>query len=89
MFQAVLKRPSKAVRLHRPALPRAVTYAACHDAPGRPAPSQQCHGRQADDGYRDFYEVADPVLRRLGLAAMVFLTTDFVDGKDWLWFDKL
>jgi hypothetical protein len=42
-----------------------------------------------DDGYRDFYEVVDPVLRRLGLAAMVFLTTNFVDGKDWLWFDKL
>ena len=37
-----------------------------------------------DDGYRDFYEVAWPILRRFGFTAEVFLATDFVGGTaDW------
>jgi len=42
-----------------------------------------------DDGYRDNYEIAFPVLRRLGLPATIFLTTDFVNRKDILWNDKV
>lgn len=42
-----------------------------------------------DDGYRDNYEIAFPVLRRLGLPATIFLSTDFVNGKDILWNDKV
>jgi len=42
-----------------------------------------------DDGYLDFFEVAYPILRAHGLAATVFLVTDFLDGKDWLWIDKV
>lgn len=42
-----------------------------------------------DDGYRDFFDVAYPILREYRLAATVFLVTDFVDGKEWLWTDKL
>ncbi len=33
-----------------------------------------------DDGYRDFYEVAWPILRRFGFTAEVFLPTDLVGG---------
>jgi glycosyltransferase involved in cell wall biosynthesis len=37
-----------------------------------------------DDGYRDFYEVAWPILRRFGFTAEVFLPTDLVGGSaDW------
>ena len=37
-----------------------------------------------DDGYRDFYEVAWPILRRFGFTAEVFLPTDLVGGTaDW------
>ena len=42
-----------------------------------------------DDGYRDFYDVAYPILRESSVPAIVYLTTDFVDGKSWLWFDKV
>lgn len=42
-----------------------------------------------DDGYRDAYEVAFPILRRYGAPATLFAATDFVDGRDWLWTDKL
>jgi peptidoglycan/xylan/chitin deacetylase (PgdA/CDA1 family) len=33
-----------------------------------------------DDGYRDNFEVAAPILRRYGLPATFFITTDFVDS---------
>ena len=42
-----------------------------------------------DDGYRDFFEVAFPVLREAGMPAMVFVTTGFVDGRLLLWWDRL
>ena len=42
-----------------------------------------------DDGYRDFAEVAFPILQRYGVPATVFLTTDFVDGTMWNWWDRV
>lgn len=42
-----------------------------------------------DDGYRDFYEIAFPVLLEFGLPATFFPATDFVDGRKWLWHDIL
>ena len=37
-----------------------------------------------DDGYRDFYQVALPILRRFGFTAEVFLPTDLIGGRaDW------
>lgn len=42
-----------------------------------------------DDGYRDAYEIAFPILRRYGAPATLFAATDFIDGKNWLWTDKL
>lgn len=42
-----------------------------------------------DDGYRDFYRHAFPVLQRHGLPATVFLVTGFIDGSCWLWRDQV
>lgn len=42
-----------------------------------------------DDGYRDAYEIAFPVLKKFDLPAMLFAITDFVEGKIWLWTDKM
>ncbi|HKP10872.1 MAG TPA: polysaccharide deacetylase family protein [Blastocatellia bacterium] len=42
-----------------------------------------------DDGYSDAYEIAFPLLRERNLPATVFVVTDFVDRKRWLWTDKL
>jgi len=42
-----------------------------------------------DDGYRDFYEFAYPVLRKYSVPATVFLPRDFIDGKIWLWHDTI
>ncbi len=42
-----------------------------------------------DDGYRDNYANAFPVLRELGLPATIFLTTDAVDGNALLWHDRV
>ena len=42
-----------------------------------------------DDGYQDAYEVAFPLLRRYKVPATLFVVTDFIERKTWLWTDKL
>jgi len=42
-----------------------------------------------DDGYADFYEHAYPVLRRHRVPATVYLVSDFVEQRLWLWFDAI
>src|SRR5262245_20051981 len=42
-----------------------------------------------DDGYRDSYEIAFPLLRRHGVPATVYVVTEFVEGRTWLWTDKM
>ena len=42
-----------------------------------------------DDGYQDFYHFAYPMLCKYSIPATVFLTTDFIDDKIWLWHDVI
>jgi peptidoglycan/xylan/chitin deacetylase (PgdA/CDA1 family) len=42
-----------------------------------------------DDGYRDFYEVAYPLLKHYAVPATFFVTTGFVNNDLWLWPDQL
>jgi O-antigen/teichoic acid export membrane protein/peptidoglycan/xylan/chitin deacetylase (PgdA/CDA1 family) len=42
-----------------------------------------------DDGYRDNYEVAYPVLRANGLPAVFFLATGFLDRPQVAWWDEI
>lgn len=42
-----------------------------------------------DDGYRDAYEIAYPLLRRFGAPATLFLPSDFIDRRAWIWPDKV
>jgi peptidoglycan/xylan/chitin deacetylase (PgdA/CDA1 family) len=42
-----------------------------------------------DDGYRDCYDVAFPVLRERNIPATLFVVTGFVDQATWLWTDKV
>lgn len=42
-----------------------------------------------DDGYRSVYDIAYPILRRLGLRATVFVYTDFVGGGLALTWDQM
>jgi peptidoglycan/xylan/chitin deacetylase (PgdA/CDA1 family) len=42
-----------------------------------------------DDGYRDFYQVAYPVFREYGIPATVYLVSDFLDRRLWLWVDQV
>lgn len=42
-----------------------------------------------DDGYADFERVAFPVLQARGLPAVLFVTTEFVAGWSWMWWDKV
>ena len=40
-----------------------------------------------DDGYRDFYETVCPILRRVGIRAVNFLPTHFIDTGQPFWWD--
>lgn len=42
-----------------------------------------------DDGYRDNYEVAFPVLRREGVSATFFVASGFIDAPKLPWWDEL
>lgn len=42
-----------------------------------------------DDAYADFHELALPVLEQLQVPATLYVPTDFVDGREWLWPDRL
>jgi len=42
-----------------------------------------------DDGYRDNYLNAFPVLKKYKAPATIFLTSDFIDNEDLIWMDKI
>ncbi len=42
-----------------------------------------------DDGYRDFHDLAFPILQHHGVPATLFVTTGFVDRELWLWPDRV
>ncbi len=42
-----------------------------------------------DDGYADFASLAYPLLQRHSLPATVFVTTGFISGETWFWWDRL
>lgn len=42
-----------------------------------------------DDGYRDFYEHAYAVFKKHGYSATIFLTSDFIDQRIFLWWDQI
>jgi peptidoglycan/xylan/chitin deacetylase (PgdA/CDA1 family) len=53
------------------------------------APPPRCVVLTVDDGYRDFLEVAYPLLHRYEIPATVFVVSKFMGGRFWLWFDRL
>ena len=42
-----------------------------------------------DDGYDDFQQAGYPVFAEYGIPVTIFLVSDFLDGKSWLWFDRV
>lgn len=42
-----------------------------------------------DDGYRDYHDVAYPILRKYKVPATVFLSTSFMDNGGLIWTEKL
>mgnify|MGYP001249727159 CR=1 FL=1 len=42
-----------------------------------------------DDGYKDNFDIALPVLSRNNASTIFFLTTSFIGTENWLWHDKL
>lgn len=40
-----------------------------------------------DDGYRDFYEIAFPILQKFNSPATLYVVTDFIDRRCWIWTD--
>ena len=42
-----------------------------------------------DDGYRDNYTCAYPILKKYGVPATIFVTTGFIESKREFWWDRL
>jgi peptidoglycan/xylan/chitin deacetylase (PgdA/CDA1 family) len=69
--------------LHRTAVEELIQRATRDDLPPNAA------AITFDDGYRDNYEYAFPILKRLGLPATIFVTTGPVDSQAPLWHDTV
>lgn len=41
-----------------------------------------------DDGWQDVYEHAFPLLKKYSIPATIYLTTGFIDGKNWFWEER-
>ncbi len=41
-----------------------------------------------DDGYADAFEIAFPLFKKFNAPATLFVVTDFLDSKIWIWTDK-
>ena len=48
---------------------------------------KKCAVITVDDGYKDFYDAALPILKKNQMPATFFVTVNFVDRKIWLWHD--
>lgn len=59
-----------------------------HYLTGVPLP-EYCAAITFDDGFRNNYTVAYPVLQELSLPATIFVPTDFVSGHGPLWLDRI
>lgn len=55
---------------------------------GRPLPPNSM-AVTVDDGYRDFFRIAYPIFSAARIPVTVFLVSDFMDGKEWLWLDRV
>jgi len=42
-----------------------------------------------DDGYKTNYNLAFPILKELNIPVTIFLATDFIENKNFLWVDRL
>lgn len=42
-----------------------------------------------DDGYRDFVTAGEPVFHAFDIPTTVFVVSDFLDGKQWMWSDAV
>lgn len=60
------------------------------EEPARPHPSGRCRALITfDDGYRDNFDIALPILRKSGLQAVFFLPTSFVGTGQIPWWDEI
>lgn len=42
-----------------------------------------------DDGYKDNYDIALPILKKYKAAVVFFITTNFIGSNNWLWHDQV
>jgi peptidoglycan/xylan/chitin deacetylase (PgdA/CDA1 family) len=56
---------------------------------GPPTRSGRYVALSFDDGYRECYDVAFPILRAHAVSAAFFLTTGFIDGTRTAWWDEI
>jgi peptidoglycan/xylan/chitin deacetylase (PgdA/CDA1 family) len=57
-------------------------------APGEPLPDYAV-AVTVDDGYRDFVTIGEPIFRAYDIPTTIFVVSDFLDGKQWLWGDAV
>jgi peptidoglycan/xylan/chitin deacetylase (PgdA/CDA1 family) len=101
MLHRFAEDPTREDRHHPHNLARALEYLRRHRYPlvsladivatarGGPPLPPRAVAFTVDDGYADFLALALPVFERYDCPVSVFLTTGFIDGQVWMWWDRL
>lgn len=85
-FRPNLEQQCRHLKRHYRPVPLRAVADSLHGGPPLPSLALSV---TVDDGYRNFLVHGWPIFRQYGIPVTVYLVSDFIDGRIWLWWNRL